>query len=134
MHFSGLIQRRLDHTVFSNSLQEFVSKTDILPAVSTDHSRVTLTVLKSQNIAEENGFKKFNSSLIHDEIYLSKMKEFIQEFKTFLKHEIWKFTINYLKNVAKKPKKTKKQDLFNKYEIRKFNYFKNIAKNTKRRI
>ena len=28
-------------------------------------------------------------------------------------------------------KKKKKKDLFNKYEIRKFNYFKNFAKNAK---
>ena len=58
---------------------------------------------------------------------MSKTKEFVQQFKTFLKHEMRKFTINYFKNVAKK----KKKDLFNKYEIRKFNYFKNFAKNAK---
>ena len=65
---------------------------------------------KSQNFAKENGFKKFNSSLIHDEIYLSKTKEFVQQFKTFLKHEMRKFTINYLKNVAKK--KTTKRRIY----------------------
>ena len=30
-----------------------------------------------------------------------------------------------------KKKNNKKKDLFNKYEIRKFSYFKNIAKNAK---
>ena len=61
---------------------------------------------------------------------MSKTKEFVQQFKTFLKHEMRKFTINYFKNVAEKKKK-KKKDLFNKYEIRKFNYFKNLEKNAK---
>lgn len=48
-HFSGLIRRRIDYIFLLNSLQEFVSKIDILPVLSTDHSPLTLTVSKPQN-------------------------------------------------------------------------------------
>ena len=39
-HSSGFIQRRLDHIFVSSGLQKFLSKTDILPPISTDHSPV----------------------------------------------------------------------------------------------
>lgn len=37
----------------------------------------TLTVLRPQSFAEKNDFWKFNSPLIYNKIYVSKMKEII---------------------------------------------------------
>ena len=37
-HSTGFIERRLDYIFISNCLQEFVNYTDVLPAISTDHS------------------------------------------------------------------------------------------------
>lgn len=73
-YFSGLIQWRIGYIFLSNSLQEFISTIDILPDLSTDHSSVTFTVAKPLIFAKGSGFWKFNSSLINDEIYVSKMK------------------------------------------------------------
>ena len=55
-HFSGLIQRRLYYIFLSNSLQEFASKNDILPAFSRDHSPVTLNLSTSQSFSKESAF------------------------------------------------------------------------------
>ena len=43
-HSSGFIQRRLDHIFVSSGLQKFLSKTDILTPISTDHSPVLFNV------------------------------------------------------------------------------------------
>lgn len=40
-------------------------------------------------------------------------------------------SLSIISKTLQKKKNNKKKDLFNKYEIRKFNYFKNIAKNAK---
>ena len=103
---------------FQTTFKIFFSKIEILPDLSIDHSLVTLTMSKSQSFAKGSTFWKFNSSFIYGEIYVSKMKDSIQEFKTknifndniqldwdFFKNEIQHFTINYCQNIAKKYKK-----------------------------
>ena len=97
--------RRLDYIFISNFLQKFVIYTDVLPALSTDHSPVL--ILLSNYISDNNGSSlwKLNSSLVHDEVYVEIMKklitkinnsnEFIGDGQTkweFLKYEIRKFT------------------------------------------
>ena len=37
-HVSGLLQRRLDYFFISNNIQEFILDTNIIPAISSDHS------------------------------------------------------------------------------------------------
>ena len=39
-HFSGFIQRRLDYIFISQNFQEIAKNTEILNAISTDHSPV----------------------------------------------------------------------------------------------
>ena len=48
-HSSGFIQRRLDYILISNNLQEFVTMTDILTPISTDHSPVLFSLSKKKN-------------------------------------------------------------------------------------
>lgn len=76
-HFLGLIQQRLDYIFLSNSHQEFVSQSDILPVLSIDFCLVALTMSKSQNFTEGNSVRNFDSSLIYDNIYVSRIKELI---------------------------------------------------------
>ena len=42
-HFSGFIQRCLDYILISNSIQEYIDSTNILPALSTDHSPILIS-------------------------------------------------------------------------------------------
>ena len=39
-HHSGFLQRRLDYFFVSNTLQESIKDTEILPALSSDHSPI----------------------------------------------------------------------------------------------
>ena len=145
-HFSGFIQRRLDFFFISNSLQESIKKTDILPSFCSDHSPIFISFQKNQDITLGKHFWKFNNSLIQDENYLSEMKEHIKfiinSFDTilgnnphtqweFLKYEIRKFTIQYSKVKAKKRRektktleenlKTLESDLKNEENILQYN-------------
>ena len=145
-HFSGFIQRTLDFFFISNSLQESIKKTDILPSFCSDHSPIFISFQKNQDITLGKHFWKFNNSLIQDENYLSEMKEHIKfiinSFDTilennphtqweFLKYEIRKFTIQYSKVKAKKRRektktleenlKTLESDLKNEENILQYN-------------
>ena len=79
-----ILSRIVDYIFLSNSLQEFVSKINILPVLSTAHSPVTLIVSKSQNFPKETVFGnlKLVNLRLNLWIYVSKMKELIQEFQT----------------------------------------------------
>ena len=39
-HVSGFLQRRLDYFFISNNIQGFILDTDIIPAISSDHSLI----------------------------------------------------------------------------------------------
>ena len=45
-HLSGIIQRRLDCIFISQNLQEYAKKSDVLSALSTDHSPVFWSISK----------------------------------------------------------------------------------------
>ena len=119
-HSTGFIERRLDYIFVSNCLQEFVNYTDVLPAISTDHSPVLISLSNDNSDNNGRGLWKYNSSLVHDEFYVENMKKPITKVNTsnkfledaqvkweFLKYEIQKFTIDYSKKAAKVRKKHK---------------------------
>ena len=54
-HASGLIQRRLDHIYISNSMQVSVKNTDGLVSLLTDHSPVTFSCFKNEEINRGRG-------------------------------------------------------------------------------
>ena len=107
-HSTRFIKLQLDYIFVSNCLQEFVNYTDVLPAISTDHS-LGLILLSNDN-SDNNGRGpwKYNSSLVYDELYVEDMKKLITKTNTsnefledaqmkwdLLKYEIRKFTIDY---------------------------------------
>ena len=79
-HYSGFIQRRLDYILISNTLQEFVTTTDILTPISKDHSPVLFSLLKEKKTIRGTGLWKFNSSLIKDQKYKTETKKLIRNF------------------------------------------------------
>ena len=76
------IERRLDYISISNCFQEFVTYTNVLHALSNDNSPV-LTLLSNDNF-DNNGHDlcKFNSSLVHHEVFVENMKEIITKIYT----------------------------------------------------
>ena len=63
----------------SEHLLNFIDDVNILQGIQSDHSLLKLS-LKSGNKHEKGrGFWKFNSSLLHDPVYVDKIKKAIRE-------------------------------------------------------
>ena len=60
-----------------NHLQDFVNSTDILPALSTDHSLLLISILNDKSDKNGNGFGKFNNDLVYGAVYVENMKKII---------------------------------------------------------
>ena len=106
---SPLLQRRLDYYLISSQLQFAVTSCDIIPAVDTDHSAITLKLKSLPDVPKGSSHWHFNNSLVKDETYIQLMREniglWIQEFNDehkdnkdarklweFLKYKIRTFT------------------------------------------
>ena len=79
-HSSGFIQRRLDYILISNPLQEFVTITEILTPISTDHSPAVFALSKEKTTIRGKRLWKFNSSLTKDQNYIIEIKKLIRNF------------------------------------------------------
>ena len=79
---SSFIKRRLDYIFISNGLQEFVSTTDILNLISTDHFPVLFSLSKEKGNTRGKWFWKFNNSLTKDQNYINEIKNLIHNFST----------------------------------------------------
>ena len=116
-HFTGSIQRRLDYIFVSNTLQESVKKTEILNALSSDHSPVFCSFVNNDIFARGLVVWKFSNSLLLNSEFVKKLKTDFKIVKSnfqgnssfsdhskweFLKYEIGKFSIFFSKNLAKK--------------------------------
>ena len=55
-HSSGFIQRRLDYMFIPNTLQEFVTMTEMLTPTSTDHYPVLFSLSKGKAVSEVKEF------------------------------------------------------------------------------
>ena len=64
---------RLDYWLISNSLQDFVSSSCILPAIKTDHAAIVLDLTNKENHNRGPGSWKVNCSLLEDENYVTEM-------------------------------------------------------------
>ena len=128
-HCTGFIQRRLDDIFISNSLQEFLNDVSILTSLSTDHSPVHVSLFKENKHTKGNGFWKFNSPLIKNHTYVSKIKHLASSFLShdishmnaqlkweLLKHEIRKFAIDY---TNRKARERRKQQAYLESELKK---------------
>ena len=58
---TGFIEHRLVRIFIWNYLQEFVNNTDILPAMSTVHSPLLISLLNDKSYKNGNCFWKFNT-------------------------------------------------------------------------
>ena len=66
-----LLKRRLDYWLVSDSVQDFISKTDIIPAIKSNHSAITLSLNGFKDRPFGPSYWKFNSSLVNDEEYVN---------------------------------------------------------------
>ena len=65
----GFLQRRLYYFFISNNIQEFILDTDIIPAISNNHSPILIFFSKEKQNDKSSGFWKFNNSLMSDNIF-----------------------------------------------------------------
>ena len=86
-HSSGILNRRLGYIFISNELQEFSNKVITLPAFNTDHSSVSVIISNYNKIKPVPGLWKFSNSLISDENFTEKLKDFIESLKKDLNSE-----------------------------------------------
>ena len=72
-----LIQRRLDFWLTSSNLQEEIENVDIVPAIRTDHSAITLSVngIHVDETAKGPSYWKFNATSLEDERYVALTNE-----------------------------------------------------------
>lgn len=77
------ISCRLDYFLISNTLQDNAHGVDILPAIKSDHSPISLHLRKNNEVCRGRGYWKFNSSLLEDKHFNT---EFLKELNTW-KHD-----------------------------------------------
>ena len=112
-----IIQRRIDFWLVSDDLQDDVKKAEIIPAIKTDHSAISLSVSSLKDQPFGPSYWKFNSSLLDDQNYIqlihSEYPKWISEFFEvkdnrvlwdLIKYRIRQTTIRYSKVIAKNRK------------------------------
>ena len=75
---AGLVQSRLDFWLISTQLENKVTETDIHPGRRSDHSLISLKINFIVGEKRGRGFWKMNTSLLHDQDYLMKIRNVIQ--------------------------------------------------------
>ena len=120
---------RLDYWLISNSLQDFIKSTNIIPAIKTDHAAIDLVLTDIGKEAKGPGFWKFNCSLLNDGKYLSEQNCNVTKWRTdgvnelsdkravwdWIKYNIRVHAISYSKNKAKQ-RKVEEMHLQNDYD------------------
>ena len=108
-HVTGFIQRRLDYFLVSNNLQESINKTDILTALSTDHSPIFFSSSKIyvyQEVKVYGNLTTLCELKNHLKVIYNRMSaEQITDEQLcweYMKYEIRKFSICFSKDKAKK--------------------------------
>ena len=72
---SPFIFCRLDYWLISDSLYDIVGNVDIVSAIKTDHSAITLQLHKIEVGAKGPGFCKINTSMLNDVAYIDEVKK-----------------------------------------------------------
>ena len=99
--------RRLDFFLVSNSLQDHVLKTNILPSIESDHSPITVKVGSLDQKNRGPAFWKFPSYLVKDLNYVNEIAKICLNIKNGynnIKYKIREFSISFSKNKAKESK------------------------------
>ena len=100
---SSFIQNRPDYMFILNTLQEFVTMTEMLTPISTNHSSVHFSLSNEKSCLRGKEFWKFNliKKLTHSFCTANKSL-FNHQLKWELsKYEVRKFTFNYTKQRTK---------------------------------
>lgn len=77
---AGIVHSRLDSFLVSAHMAQDIEHTDIKPSIFSDHSLIQISIITSVASRHGKGFFKFNTSLLKDDQYVSKVKECIGEF------------------------------------------------------
>ena len=108
---------RLDYWLISDSFYDMVKDVDIVPAIKTDHSAITLQIQKIEDGIKGPAYWKMNTSMLNDTQFVEGMKEKIavwreaNEFSDkrvswdWIKYNIRLFSIECSKKQAKANKK-----------------------------
>ena len=67
---------RLDYWLISNALYDLVKIRDIIPAIRTDHSAITLEFVNTLTDVKGPGVWKMNCSLLGNEEYVNIISEY----------------------------------------------------------
>jgi len=62
-----MILCRLDYWLISNNLHDLTASTDIIPAIKTDHSAISLELNNNDNQVRGPGIWKMNCALLEDD-------------------------------------------------------------------
>ena len=73
---------RLDYLFCSDHLLNFIENVSILPGVQSDHSLLKLTLKSGNDQIKGRGFWKFNSCLLHGNVYVNNIKGIIENTKS----------------------------------------------------
>ena len=71
---SPMILCRLDYWLISNNLHDLTTSTDIIPAIKTDHSAISLELNNNDNQIKGPGLWKMNCALLKDDHYVDDIK------------------------------------------------------------
>ena len=69
-----MIPCRLDYWLISNNLNDLTTPTDIIPAIKTDHSAISLELNNNGNEIKGPGIWKMNCALLEDDRYVDDIK------------------------------------------------------------
>ena len=116
-------------------MQESIKDTEILPASSSDHSLIFFSLVSTKPASKGKGLWKFNNSLLLNEEFVTKMRNYIhlninemnreninddQIRWEFLKYKVRKFSRKFCKTLAKELRE-KLRILENKLKLHKQN-------------
>ena len=83
---------RIDYILTSTYLQHFITKAEIIAAPVLDHKAI-LIVIQGTGKKRGPGFWKLNSTVLHDELYVSEIKNIfsdtLEEYMCCNKRDIW---------------------------------------------
>ena len=112
-----IIQQRIDFWLISDELQDDIKKADIIPAIRTDHSAISLSVNSLKDQPFGPSYWKFNSSLLDDDTYIQLINSEYQKWITelsevndlrvlwdLIKYKIRQTTLQYSKMIAQNRK------------------------------
>ena len=136
----------LDYWLISDSLYDMVGNVEIVSAIKTDHSAITLQLHKIEEGVKGPGFWKMNTSMLNDTVYIDEVKEKIlirrEEAKEILdkrvvwdwiKYKIRLYSIDYSKSRAK-ANREEEERMQKKYEDAQAYFEKNPCVETRKLI